>query len=214
MDVADRNLLNKLLGRSSHEKIWPPGSLGWWIGRPVDKDPDEQFCMPENMTQRCYETDLDPCPPERVREMCAEFEGNLLLLIQKQLSDIIILPCITSFIILNSYNHPGQAHDFTCSYHFSSISWSFLPCQISWLGSGCSCSLATGQQHHRQGNVVPATRVGSSSGPGPQARAGMGPVGGARGSPRGPVEPASPRSPRSPVRSSTVQYFVVLCSTK
>ena len=57
-------------------------------------------------------------------------------------------------------------------------------------------------------------RVGSSSGPGPRARAGMGPVGGARGSPRGPVEPASPRSPRSPVRSSTVQYFVVLCSTK
>ena len=56
--------------------------------------------------------------------------------------------------------------------------------------------------------------VGSSSGPGPRARAGMGPVGGARGSPRGPVEPASPRSPRSPVRSSTVQYFVVLCSTK
>ena len=53
--------------------------------------------------------------------------------------------------------------------------------------------------------------VGSSSGPGPRARAGMGPVGGARGSPRGPVEPASPRSP---VRSSTVQYFVVLCSTK
>ena len=53
--------------------------------------------------------------------------------------------------------------------------------------------------------------VGSSSGPGPRARAGMGPVGGARGSPRGPVEPASPRSP---ARSSTVQYFVVLCSTK
>lgn len=69
----------------------------------------------------------------------------------------IILPCITSFIILNSDNHPGQAHDFTCSDYFSSISWSFLPCQISWLGSGCSCSLATGQQHHRQGNVVPAT---------------------------------------------------------
>ena len=35
-------------------------------------------------------------------------------------------------------------------------------------------------------------RVGSSSGPGPRARAGMGPVGGARGSPRGPVEPAEP----------------------
>ena len=34
--------------------------------------------------------------------------------------------------------------------------------------------------------------VGSSSGPGPRARAGMGPVGGARGSPRGPVEPAEP----------------------
>ena len=31
--------------------------------------------------------------------------------------------------------------------------------------------------------------VGSSSGPGPRARAGMGPVVGARGSPRGPVEP-------------------------
>ena len=51
--------------------------------------------------------------------------------------------------------------------------------------------------------------VGSSSGPGPRARAGMGPVGGARGSPRGPVEPASPRSP---ARSSTVQYFVARSS--
>ena len=61
-----------------------------------------------------------------------------------------------------------------------------------------------------------AKGVGCSSGPGPAggARAGMGPAGGARGSPRGPVEPASPRSPRSPVRSSTVQYFVVPCSTK
>ena len=48
----------------------------------------------------------------------------------------------------------------------------------------------------------------------PGARAGMGPVGGARWSPRGPVEPASPRSPRSPVRSSIVQYFAVLCSPK
>ena len=37
--------------------------------------------------------------------------------------------------------------------------------------------------------------VGSSSGPGPRARAGMGPVGGARGSPRGPVEPAEPAEP-------------------
>ena len=35
--------------------------------------------------------------------------------------------------------------------------------------------------------------VGSSSGPGPRARAGMGPVGGARGS--GPVEPAEPAEP-------------------
>ena len=66
----------------------------------------------------------------------------------------------------------------------------------------------------RNGYVNVLYRVGSSSGPGPRARAGMGPVGGARGSPRGPVEPASPRSPRSPVRSSTVQYFVVQCSTK
>ena len=65
---------------------------------------------------------------------------------------------------------------------------------------------------HRWGiPVIYFYRVGSSSGPGPRARAGMGPVGGARVSPRGPVEPASPRSP---VRSSTLQYFVVLCSTK
>ena len=46
--------------------------------------------------------------------------------------------------------------------------------------------------------VVIGQRVGSSSGPGPRARAGMGPVGWARGSPRGPVEPASPRGPAEP----------------
>ena len=64
-------------------------------------------------------------------------------------------------------------------------------------------------------------RVGSISGPGPRARAGMGPVGGpawspqspraraSMGSPRGPAEPASPQSPQGP---QGLIYFVQLRS--
>ena len=70
-------------------------------------------------------------------------------------------------------------------------------------------------RHQEVGPMTRVVGVGSSSGPGPRARAGMGPVGWARGSPRGPVEPASPRGPAEPAEPGAEwQYFVVLCSTK